>query len=314
MCFSGSIVFAIALILGAQAVNQGPLQVNIDGVDTKLHVIAAADRSEELFITNGAALKMKWDGELRGFLGSNEMDDMPLSNYHNFTLFNKEVSYDIDLSHVGCSCNAALFFVSMPGFNQDGSMAKGNDPSLPWYCDATGIGGVLCWEHDTIEGNQYTMGVTPHKCNAAPGQYITQCHQRGCQSNSFLEDPKAFCPDSSCKIDTRFPFRIVQKYIADASMTTLARITTRLVQGDGTFEWDTCAQPDYLQDLAAAFKGNWTMTFQLWGDKEATMEWLDGPTGCKGDCVPGETETTFSNLVIRSLGQNAKEEGDMLVV
>merc|ERR1712045_60882 len=105
----------------------------------------------------------------------------------------------------------------MPGFNEDGTVAQGGDASLPWYCDATGIGGVLCWEHDTIEGNMYTMGVTPHRCNAAPGQYISECHQRGCQSNVFLEDPKAFCPDTSCKIDTSRPFRIVQRYEADSA-------------------------------------------------------------------------------------------------
>merc|ERR1712194_622779 len=263
MCSASKFVIAAAPLFGALAVHQGALTVNLDGVDTELHVIAAADKSEELFVTDGAALKLKWDGELRGFLGTSAMDEMPLSNYHNFSLFNKEVSYDIDLGKVGCSCNAALFFVSMPGFNEDGTIAQGNDPHLPWYCDATGIGGVKCWEHDTIEGNQYTMGVTPHKCNANPGQYITQCHQRGCQSNTFLEDPKAYCPDSSCTIDTRKPFRIVQKYIADATMTTLASIVTRLVQGDHVFEWGTCPQPDYLQELTTPFKGNWTMTFQL---------------------------------------------------
>jgi len=289
------------LISCASAVHQGALQVNVDGEDKELHVIAASPREAELFTTHGSALEMKWDGELRGFLGSNKMDEMPLSNYHNFTLFNKEVSYDIDLGKVGCSCNAALFFVSMPGFNEDGTVAHGNDPSLPWYCDATGIGGVLCWEHDTIEGNMYTMGVTPHRCNAVPGQYISQCHQRGCQSNVFLEDPKAYCPDASCKIDTRKPFRIAQRYEADSTGTTLARIVTRLVQGQHTFEWDTCAQPEYLQDLTEPFKGNWTMTFQLWGTDHATMEWLDEPTGCKGDCVKGETFTSFSNLAIRSL-------------
>jgi len=313
MCSIRKATLAFAPVLGALAIHQGPLTVNLDGVNTELHVIANSEKSQELFVTDGAALKLKWDGELRGFLGSSAMDDMPLSNYHNFTLYNKEVSYDIDLGKVGCSCNAALFFVSMPGFNEDGTMAHGNDPNLPWYCDATGIGGVMCWEHDTIEGNQYTMGVTPHKCNAEPGQYITQCHQKGCQSNVFLLDPKAYCPDSSCTIDTRVPFRIIQKYIADKTMTTIARITTKLVQGSNTFEWETCAQPDYLQELTAPFKGNWTMTFQLWGTDKQTMDWLDGPTGCKGDCVKEETETTFSNLVIRDLGPPAEEDTVVVV-
>merc|ERR1711920_1128126 len=100
------------------------------------------------------------------------------------------------------------------------------------------------------------MGVTPHRCNAVPGQYISQCHQRGCQSNVFLEDPKAYCPDASCKIDTSRPFRV----------------------------------------------------FQLWGSDHATMEWLDEETGCKGDCVPGETEVSFSNLAIRSLAKSVEDE------
>jgi len=309
MCFAGKLLLALIISLsGVQAVHQGALKVELDGVETELHVVAAVDGSQELFTTSGAELKMKWDGELRGFLASAEADDMPLGNYHNFTLFNKEVSYDIDLGKVGCSCNAALFFVSMPGFNKDGSVAKGGDDKLPWYCDATGIGGVMCWEHDTIEGNQYTMAVTPHRCSAARGQYITECHQRGCQSNTFLQDPKAFCPDASCTIDTRKPFRIIERYEADSTLTTLAGIHTRLVQGNNTFQWDTCAgQPEYLQDMATAFKGNWTMTFQLWGTDKATMNWLDGPTGCKGDCVPGETQTTFSNLAIRSLRSSAPD-------
>merc|ERR1712217_612364 len=99
-----------ALFSCASAVHQGALRIELDGSPTQLHVIAAAERSEELFTTSGVELKLKWDGELRGFLGSEEMEDMPLSNYYNFTLFNKEVSYDINLGKVGCSCNAALFF------------------------------------------------------------------------------------------------------------------------------------------------------------------------------------------------------------
>jgi len=313
MCTVRALALASALVSCASAVDQGSLSVDFDGSTKQLRVIAAADRSEELFTTSGAELKLRWDGELRGFLGAEEMDDMPLSNYYNFTLFNKQVSYDIDLSKVGCSCNAALFFVTMPGFSADGTIAKGNDPKLPFYCDATGIGGVMCFEHDTIEGNMYTMAVTPHKCSSPRGGYITQCHQKGCQSNTYEEDPKAFCPDASCKIDTRQPFRIIERYEADATLTTLARIHTRLVQGSSSFEWETCADPEYLEELTPAFKGNWVMVFQLWGTDHSTMEWLDGPTGCQGDCVQGETETTFSNLRIRDLARIADED-DLIIL
>jgi len=304
---------ALLQISGALAVHQGALQVNIDGEDTELHVVAASTREQGLFVTDGAELKLKWDGELRGFLGSQRMELMPLSNYHNFTLFNKEVSYDIDLSKVGCSCNAALFFVSMPGFNEDGTLASGNDTNLPLYCDANEIGGVFCWEHDTIEGNMYNMAVTPHRCEAQRGQYIAKCDKIGCASNIFKKDPKAFCPDASCKINTLLPFRISQRYEADPTKTILVRINTRLVQGNNSVEWDSCEQPGYLQDMTETFMGNWTMTFQLWGTDYHTMVWLDGSTGCTGDCAAGETEARFSNLAIRSLESAAEQEAVIVI-
>ena len=40
---------------------------------------------------------------------------------------NKEFSYDVDVSNVGCHCNAAAYFIEMPGNN-----AGAGD----YYCDA----------------------------------------------------------------------------------------------------------------------------------------------------------------------------------
>jgi len=301
------------LISSTLAVHQGALKVQVEGEETELHVVAAFPSDGEHFVTDGAEFKMQWHGELRGFLGTQKMDTMPLSNFHNFTLFDKEVSYDIDLSKVGCSCNAALFFVTMPGFNEDGTVATGNDPHLPFYCDANDIGGVFCWEHDTIEGNMYNMAVTPHTCNALPGQYIPQCDKVGCAKNIYALDPKAFCPDAGCKINTLKPFHIAQRYESDPTGTTLAGIITTLSQGNHSVEWGSCDDTDYLQSMTEPFKGNWTMVFQLWGDSWANMKWLDNRTGCQGDCIVGETETSFSNIAIRSLGSKAGK-GEVIVI
>jgi len=120
-------------------------------------------------------------------------------------LFGRKLEYDIDMSTVGCSCNAALYLVSMPGFNTDHKPAKGNDND--YYCDANKVGGVWCWEQDTFEGNKYTMATTPHNCKEPAGDYISSCDRGGCAVNIFNVDKKAMCPDSSCKIDTSKPFR-----------------------------------------------------------------------------------------------------------
>ena len=48
-------------------------------------------------------------------------------------LMNKVFSYSVDVSNVGCSCNAAAYFINMPGNNAgDGD----------YYCDANYVGGV----------------------------------------------------------------------------------------------------------------------------------------------------------------------------
>merc|ERR1712242_560109 len=183
---------------------------------------------------------------------------------------------------------------------------------MGYYCDANMIGGVWCWEHDTIEGNMYAMATTPHNCNAAPGAYTTQCDKVGCQTNSFVIDPKSMCPESDCTIDTRKPFRIIQSFEATADQTKLERIHNRIVQGESVFEWDSCTHPDYLEQFTVAFKNNMSMVFQLWGDVWQTMDWLDKVTGCSGDCDKEAVTTTFSNIAIRSLG--AKGEENVVVV
>jgi len=289
------------------AVNQGALRIEQDGEALDLHVVALADKGS-MFFTSGRSLTMKWGGELRGFLAERETDDMPADNYFNFTLINKEVSYDINLGSVGCSCNAALFFVAMPGYSKDGRIAHGD--WNPYYCDANEIGGVWCWEHDTIEGNMHAMATTPHTCSGPPGEYIESCDKIGCATTALEMDPKGFCPNAECTIDTRKPFRIHQKYEASRE-GKLIRIANRLVQDGRTFSWDACTDPAYLETMTSALSNKMTMVFQLWGDSYENMSWLDKKTGCRGACNANSTEVTFSDIVVNSI---APELDDAVVV
>jgi len=299
--FQVSIV--ICCLAPALAIHQGALQIEQDGEMLDLHVVALAEKGS-MFSTDGRALTMKWGGELRGFLAERETDDMPVDNYFNFTLLNKEISYDIDLSSVGCSCNAALFFVTMPGYSANGSVAHGD--WNPYYCDANEIGGVWCWEHDTIEGNMYNMATTPHTCTAPPGQHIDSCDKIGCATKAIDADAQGFCPDASCTINTRLPFRIHQSFVAN-KQGQLVRISNHLRQAGRAFSWNACADPAYLAQMTAAFSSKMTMVFQLWGDSQEKMSWLDKMTGCEGVCSANSTEVTFSNIAVRSLEPEFEE-------
>lgn len=233
-----------------------------------------------------------------GFLASKQMDDMPAGNYHNFTLLNKEFSFDVDLSSVGCSCNAALFFVSMPGYEVNGSVARGQDQN-PYYCDANKTGDVWCWEHDTLQSNKYTMATTAHVCDIQPGRYINSCDKEGCRANAFDMDPEGMGP-GGYSIDTRKPFRVHQRFEANWK-GKLVRIVNRMVQDGNVFTWDSCADAAYLEQMTVAFSNKMVMGFQLSGNSWKAMEWLDGMTGCTGECIPSATEVTFSEISIRSL-------------
>lgn len=154
-------------------------------------------------------------------------------NYVNFPLLGKTLSYTIDLSAVGCSCNAALYWVSMPGYSQDGSLSpsdKGN-----YYCDANKVWGTWCWEMDSIEANMHTMQVTPHKCSSAAGAYIESCDRSGAGVNSFFHDPRGLCPSDDCKINTTKPFTHIQTFVSDPTGEKLVGIANKLEQNGSVF-------------------------------------------------------------------------------
>jgi hypothetical protein len=84
--------------------------------------------------------------------------------YYSPDLLGSYIQYDIDLSESHCSCNAAFYLVSMPGYDSNGNPdpAQGKD----YYCDANQVGGNYCPEMDIMEANQYAFAITPHTCNS----------------------------------------------------------------------------------------------------------------------------------------------------
>merc|ERR1712066_30466 len=89
--------------------------------------------------------------------------------YAQLPLNNKHFAYTLDLSNVGCHCNAAAYFVKMPGNNAgDGD----------YYCDANLGNNIWCPEYDVMEGNKHTIACTLHTCNGGNG-YWDSCDRGG---------------------------------------------------------------------------------------------------------------------------------------
>jgi len=112
----------------------------------------------------------------------------------------------VNVSQVDCGCNAAGYFINMPGYNAQGQPDKaGGD----YYCDANDKG-HYCPEMDTFEGNKYTFATTLHTCNSPNNKHYDWCDGGGCQANAFNVDSSAFGPGK--KIDTSKTFRITHSF------------------------------------------------------------------------------------------------------
>jgi hypothetical protein len=85
--------------------------------------------------------------------------------------------YTVDVSSVGCACNAALYLVAMPSRGQGDSSG---------YCDIQSVGGRTCTEIDVLEGNKKAVQTTLHT-RTGTGTDGT-CNQFGCDFNWGKDD------------------------------------------------------------------------------------------------------------------------------
>jgi hypothetical protein len=289
-----------ALALGALALDHGVLTITKGGVPSQYHILAvdSPDMPTNITVAGTELTIVKGPNSAQGTRLWTHLDGSGAPDkYPTFSLLNTRVSFTADLSAAPCGFNAALFFVSMPGYAPNGSLAPGGYHN--YYCDGNNVGGVWCWEMDTMEANQNALQVTAHKCNAPAGQYISHCDGAGAGVNAGRVDAKSLCPDSSCTIDTRKPFRVAQDFVAKSLQgATVVAIQNTLTQEGRTFSFGTSARDEaYLQDMSAALEKGMVMTFQLWGgpDLDGHMGWLDGFTGCTASCGPS------SRFVLRDI-------------
>ena len=145
-----------------------------------------------------------------------------------------------------------------------------------------------------MEANKYTTAATPHKCYQAPGQYDTSCDRGGCGTNAHNENSKGMCPDGSCTINTSQPFRY--------SITFGSTYQVVLSQNGKTFQFQSCNDAGYIQDMEQALDYGMVFVMSYWGTSYQTMSWLDSMTGCGGDCDTSG-RYTFRDIEIYSANE-----------
>eukprot|EP01084_Bolivina_argentea_P054232 99475_1 len=275
-------LLAICAIYGVYGELVGPVMIRENGVNVTRYVVST---DASYASTSGSSIMVKHDGQVQ--IAANGSATYSPYMFMEYKLSGKTLSYTTDLSSVGCSCNSALYLVTMPGYGSNGqpNPGKGGD----YYCDANDVNGEWCWEIDVQEANKYVTAATPHQCYQKPGGYISSCDRGGCGTNSHNVDGNSIGPGSQFKIDTTKPFRY--------SINFGSTYHVKLSQGSSTFEMDACNNGGYIQSVNQALDYGMVIVMSYWGSSYSTMQWLDGNTGCQGDCA-GSGVATFSDIEI----------------
>ena len=113
----------------------------------------------------------------RGYMANTDATTIESNMFYAANLLGGSLSFDVNLSQSKCSCNSALYLVSMPGYNSQGQP----DPSTSkdYYCDANIINGNKCPEIDIMEANQYAFSKGVHRCNNPINKHYDTC-ENGC--------------------------------------------------------------------------------------------------------------------------------------
>lgn len=157
--------------------------------------------------------------------------------YRIFYLLNRELSFTIDLSTVGCGQNAALYFTAMPA---DGGKKMFNYTGPIYgtgYCDAQAPSKfqVSCAEMDIWEANSLSAVMTTHGC-ASSG---SPCDAYGCGFNTYQLGNKTFYGrGAKFQIDTTKPFTVITQFVTDNGLDSgkLKQIQRYYVQNGKTIK------------------------------------------------------------------------------
>lgn len=229
----------------------------------------------------------------RVYLAKDCDDSFKPEMFYQFKLMDKTIQYTLDLSNVGCACNAALYLVSMPAYNisQEADPTRCND----YYCDANKVCDDYCPEIDLCEANNRNIHVTPHQCDAPDGKYYAHCDGGGYSKSAYSINPASFGPGSNYTIDTTREFNISHKF--QSSGGTLVEVTNTMSQGTNSFTM-VHDKADYLKPLTGPINNGMVLVMSYWGNTGSGMSWLDIPpcdisTDCKTD-----TQVPFSNIMV----------------
>ena len=211
--------------------------------------------------------------------------------YDRLRLLGRTLRWRMDISTVGCGCNAAVYLVSMP------QPTNGSDSR---YCDIQLTGDRRCLEIDLFEGNTKAARATLHtqKGEASDGT----CNQWGCVqalgSGPGGGSNLLYGTGATTGIDTSRPFEVECTFDENGNYHVLLTQDGRqtvLYDPTQASNWPGVGVPiGATRASREALLNGMVLVVSLWG---GDMAWLDG--GCNGYYPP--CTLTASRLVVSQL-------------
>ncbi|KAL8358911.1 hypothetical protein RB601_008199 [Gaeumannomyces tritici] len=167
--------------------------------------------------------------------------------YEMFRLVNQELTFDVDMSSLGCGLNGALYFSEMDASGSRGELNPAGAARGTGYCDAqcftnrpfiNGVAnlnssGNCCNEMDIWEANNAATVYSPHTCSK-PSSFLCSgdecgrgdkgvCDKPGCGLNTYKLGSKDFY-GKGMTVDTTRPFSVVTQFVhANRGETEVSR-------------------------------------------------------------------------------------------
>ncbi|KAK3492493.1 glycoside hydrolase [Neurospora hispaniola] len=212
-------------------------------------------------------------------------------NYEPINLLNQEISFQVDVSNIGCGMNGALYLSEMDFAGGRSKLNPAGAKYATGYCDAP--------------SNSRATTMTSHPCNQT-GPFL--CN--GDQSDESEKSGSGMCARKGCGIN---PFRLVT-YSSNIKAPIHANISPSGGKFEGALTEGYCSARDFdhharlsgLKTMGEALGRGMVMVLSIWNSERHSMAWLNA--GKNGSCQDGEGKperivkktpnvtVTFSNI------------------
>jgi hypothetical protein len=204
--------------------------------------------------------------------------------YATIRLLGKRMRYTVDLSSLGCGCNAAFYLTNM---RQNYNKTSCGD----FYCDAMSVCGVACMEVDIQEANKRAWASTMHMPDDAPG--VSMGYGGGTNYTGRRDwDSSQYGPGGACIDTTAAPVDVTVDFPVARNGSFMGMVIT-LGQAGHNCKLSSRIRRyhldgrDALSAVADALQAGMTPVISYWSSKE--MLWMDG----KGDDELGPCAEDF---------------------